>query len=72
MIEHLTPLRAKVAYDLRNDKENIEKCWSIDGRLKVYKKGYNSTEKPTNINSLQDLNKLGWSQDLIDNLVFKK
>ena len=36
MVEHLNPLRGKVAFLLRKDS-NIAKAWSIDGRLKVFK-----------------------------------
>lgn len=71
MVEHLTPLRGKVAYILRKDT-TIAKSWSIDGRLKVFKTGYNENDKPITINSLQDLTKLGWSQDRIDDLILKK
>ena len=38
IVEHLTPMRSKVAYKLRHDPK-IEKVWSIDGRLKVLLKG---------------------------------
>ena len=71
MVEHLTPLRGKVAYLLRKDS-NIAKSWSIDGRLKVFKTGYTQSDKPVNISSLNDLTQLGWSQDRIDNLILKK
>ena len=71
MVEHLTPLRGKAAYLIRNDT-NIAKSWSIDGRLKIFKQGYTETDKPININSLQDLTQLGWSQDRIDDLMLKK
>ena len=36
IVEHLTPMRSKVAFQLRND-EAIDKCWTIDGRIKVNK-----------------------------------
>ena len=71
MVEQLTPLRGKAAYLLRQD-ENIAKSWSIDGRLKVFKKDYVETDKPINITSLQDLTKLGWSQARVDNLILKR
>ena len=71
MVEHLTPLRGKVAYLLCKDS-NIAKSWSIDGRLKVFKTGYTESDKPINITSLNDLTKLGWSQDRIDNLILRK
>ena len=71
MVEHLTPLRGKVAYLLRKDT-TIAKSWSIDGRLKVFKTGYKESDKPITINSLQDLTKLGWSQERIDDLILKK
>ena len=45
MVEHLTPLRSKVAYKLRHD-ENIEKCWTIDGKIKVVKVGASSQDRP--------------------------
>ena len=71
MVEHLTPVRGKVAYLLRQDS-NIAKSWSIDGRLKVFKTGYKDTDAPINITSLQDLTKLDWSQERIDELILKK
>ena len=37
IVEHLTPLRAKVCYQLRQDV-TIAKCWTIDGRIKGVKK----------------------------------
>ena len=72
MVEHLTPLRGKAAYLLRQDTTNIAKSWSIDGRLKVFKTGYKDTDTPISITSLQDLTKLGWSQGRIDDLILKK
>ena len=71
MVEHLTPLRGKAAYILHKDT-TIAKSWSIDGRLKVFKTGYKENDKPITINSLQDLTKLGWSQDRIDDLILRK
>ena len=71
MVEHLTPLRGKVAYLLCKDS-NIAKSWSIDGRLKVFKTGYTESDKPINITSLNDLTKLDWSQERIDNLILRK
>ena len=71
MVEHLTPLRGKVAYQLRKD-DTIAKSWSIDGRLKVLKVGYSDSDKPINITSLQDLTKLDWSQARIDDLIMNR
>ena len=72
IVEHLTPLRAKVCYKLRHD-ENIEKCWTIDGRIKIVKKGANPSEKPITIDSLAQLTKLGagWTKKDIEKLVFE-
>ena len=72
IVEHLTPLRAKVCYKLRHD-ENIEKCWTIDGRIKIVKKGADSSEKPITIDSLAQLTKLGagWTKKDIEKLVFE-
>ena len=71
MVEHLTPARGAAAYHIRQDT-SIAKSWSIDGRLKVFKTGYSDSDKPITINSLQDLTKLGWSQDRIDDLISNK
>ena len=71
MVEHLTPQRAKAAYNLRNDKK-IAKCWSVDGRLKVLKEGHSQDDKPININSLSDLTNVGWSQEAIEKLMMEK
>ena len=70
IVEHLTPMRAKVAYKLRND-ENIEKCWTIDGRLKVVKRGAAPTDKPITVDSLGQLTLLGWTKQDITKLVFE-
>ena len=72
IVEHLTPLRAKVAYQLRND-ETIERVWTIDGRIKVIKKGAGTNDKPITIDSLAQLTKLGpnWTKEAIKKLVFE-
>ena len=72
IVEHLTPLRAKVAYQLRND-ESIERVWTIDGRIKVVKKGAGTNDKPITIDSLAQLTKLGpnWTKEAIKKLVFE-
>ena len=71
MVEHLTPMRSKVAYKLRHDS-NIEKCWTIDGKIKVVKHGAASTDYPITIDSLADLAKLDWSQEEIEELAFSE
>ena len=70
IVEHLTPLRSKVAYQLRND-ETIEKCWTIDGRIKVKKVGADSNSAPITIDSLANLTKAGWSQQKVDDLILQ-
>ena len=72
IVEHLTPLRAKVAYQLRND-DTIERVWTIDGRIKVIKKGAGTNDKPITIDSLAQLTKLGpnWTKEAIKKLVFE-
>ena len=71
IVEHLTPLRSKVCYLLRQD-ENIEKSWTIDGRIKVIKKGATAEDKPITIDNLNQLTKLGgtWTKEAIEKLVF--
>ena len=54
IVEHLTPMRSKVAFQLRND-EAIDKCWTIDGRIKVKKVGADSKSPPITIDSLANL-----------------
>ena len=71
MVEHLTPLRSKVAYKLRHDS-NIEKCWTIDGKIKVVKNRAASSDYPITIDSLEDLSKLGWSPQEIEDLLLKE
>ena len=71
MVEHLTPLRSKVAYKLRHDN-NIEKCWTIDGKIKVVKVGASSQDRPITIDSLADLKDLGWHQNDIDELALSE
>ena len=72
IVEHLTPLRAKVAYQLRQD-DTIERVWTIDGRIKVVKKGAPTNDKPITIDSLAQLTKLGssWTKEAIKKLVFE-
>ena len=70
IVEHLTPLRSKVAWKLRND-EAIEKCWTIDGRIKVKKVGADSKSAPITIDSLANLTKVGWSQQMVDDLILQ-
>ena len=70
IVEHLTPMRSKVAYKLRHDP-NIEKVWSIDGRLKVVLKGA-TTDKPITVDSLSQLTQIpGWTKEDIEKLVFE-
>ena len=71
IVEQLTPLRSKVAYKLRNDA-TIEKCWTIDGRIKVKKVGAESKSAPTTIDSLAQLTKIGWTQEMVDNLILQE
>ena len=71
MVEHLTPMRSKVAYKLRHDT-NIEKCWTIDGKIKVVKVGAPSQDRPITIDSLADLKDLGWHQNDIDELALSE
>ena len=68
MVEHLTPLRSKVAYMLRHDP-NIEKTFTIDGRIKVLKVGHATDAKPHSINSLLELKKIGWTDEKIEELI---
>ena len=71
IVEQLTPLRSKVAYKLRNDA-TIEKCWTIDGRIKVKKVGAESKSAPTTIDSLAQLTKIGWTQEMVDALILQE
>ena len=59
--EDLTKLRQHISYHLRRDS-NIDKTWSIDGRIKCVKK--NQTEV-INIDTPFDLIKIGWEQKRI-------
>ena len=71
IVEHLTPLRAKVAYKLRQDV-NVEKCWSIDGRLKVIMKGSADTDKPIPVDNLSQLTRIpGWKEEDVTKLVLE-
>ena len=71
IVEHLTPKRSGVAYKLRNDS-NIEKCWTIDGKIKVVKVGASSQDRPITIDSLADLKDLDWDQKDIDELALSE
>ena len=67
--EDLTPMRQHIAYKLRQDKANISKSWSIDGRIKCLKVGSTSTDKPITIDSPYDLRKLNWGPERIDEII---
>ena len=71
IVEHLTPLRSKVAYMLRQDP-TIAKIWSIDGRLKVIKTNASPTDRPITIDSLAQLTRIGWTEDIIAKLVLEE
>ena len=71
IVEHLTPLRSKVAYKLRHD-DNIAKTWTIDGRIKVVKMGASEDTEPTTIDSLTQLKSIGWTDENIEDLVFEE
>lgn len=71
MVEHLTPMRSKVAYKLRHD-ENVDKTWTIDGRIKVVMKNAAPDSIPITIDSLSQLTKLDWTDKMIEDLVFKE
>ena len=71
IVEHLTPMRAKVAYKLRND-DTVERVWTIDGRLKVILKGTSQPDKPITVDSLEQLIQIpSWSKNDIEKLVFE-
>ena len=71
MAEHLTPLRSKATYELRNDT-TIERVWTMDGRIKVLKHGRATGSKPINITSLDQLKLVGWSEEKIEKLFMEK
>ena len=62
-------MRQHIAYKLRQDKANISKSWSIDGRIKCLKVGSTSTDKPITIDSPYDLRKLNWGPERIDEII---
>ena len=71
IVEQLTPLRSKVAYLLRNDP-NIEKVWSINGRIKYVVKGAGN-DRPKTIDSLAQLKLVpGWNEEKVENLVLNQ
>ena len=59
----LTPLRQLIAYKLRQDKANIKKSWSIDGKIKCIMQGQGDTDTPITINTPYDLVKVGWESN---------
>ena len=71
IVEHLTPLRSKVAYKLRHDR-NIAKTWTIDGRIKVIKVEASENADPITIDSLSQLKLIGWTDDMIEELVLEE
>ena len=71
MVEHLTPLRSKVAYILRQDAA-ISKSWTIDGRIKVIKTGALPDAKPITIDNLAQLTRIGWSEEMIEKLALEE
>ena len=71
IVEQLTPLRSKVAFLLRQDT-NVDKVWSINGRIKVVLAGA-GTDRPKTIDSLAQLKLVpGWTEDKIEKLVLEQ
>ena len=71
IVEQLTPLRSKVAYMLRQDT-NVDKVWTINGRIKVVLAGA-GTDRPKTIDSLAQLKLVpGWTEDKIEKLVLEQ
>ena len=71
IVEDLTPLRNHISYQLRQD-DNIAHVWSIDGKIKCLKKGFQPQDKPITIDTPFDLQKLNWSSDKIQTFFPKK
>ena len=71
IVEQLTPLRSKVAFLLRQDT-NVDKVWSINGRIKVVLAGAGN-DRPKTIDSLAQLKLVpGWTEERIEKLVLEQ
>ena len=57
---------------LRHD-DNIQKTWTINGRIKVVLTGAGETERPKTIDSLAQLKQVpGWTEEKIEKLVLEQ
>ena len=79
MYEDVTPLRSRILYALRNKKDGDNKefryVWSREGRIYA-RKATEITQtpqpKPHIINRPEDLTKLGWTPEQIENIIYNK
>ena len=79
MYEDVTPLRSRILYALRNKKDGENKefryVWSREGRIYA-RKATEITQtpqpKPHIINRPEDLTKLGWTPEQIENIIYNK
>ena len=79
MYEDVTPLRCRILYALRNKKDGDNKefryVWSREGRIYA-RKATEITQtpqpKPHIINRPEDLTKLGWTPEQIENIIYNK
>ena len=65
--EDLTPMRSKIVRELRNDKENVIRVWTIEGRIHCLVREENKESRKV-INSPEDLLKIGWSVEKLKNI----
>ena len=65
--EDLTPLRSKIFKELKRDRDNIKRVWTVDGKINcIIEEGQYEVKKI--INSPYDLVKVGWSAEKINEL----
>ena len=67
--EDLTPLRSRIVRSLRGE-HNIKAVWTIDGKIFVINQK-NGREEKIAIEKAEDLKKVGWTAERIQNIYRK-
>lgn len=78
--EDVTPLRSRILYELRNRKDSEENkkykyVWSREGRMYCRTEQEAAMEpqpKPKVVNRAEDLLKLGWTEQEVENILWSK
>ena len=68
IVEDVSKTRQNIMFKLRKD-DSYAHVWSIQGKIKLLKKGYTDTDTPITITTPYDLKKLGWSPKEIEDTI---